>query len=289
MLNDPVSSAINATAVQPKKSSVNSGWNNVVLYQWDGVVNELEYRIHKEPALGLYVDGEPLEVQQAGQNKQILSRPGSLIFLPSATSLHCSDGGKIRSILAYLNPDYFDNLVGHGLPTKADDGLYYPSVFNDGLIAALLQSLANEMSNPSQVGPLYADSLANALAMRLLHRLTAPIKAECSTAKLSRQKLQMALDVIEASIESGVSIQGLADKVGVSRSCFAKAFKLETGIAPHAYLTKRRINQACLLLSQTQYPIAEIALQCGFSSQAHFTKTFGGAMGLTPSAFRASE
>ena len=73
---------------------------------------------------------------------------------------------------------------------------------------------------------------------------------------------------------SGVSVEALARTAGMIPSRFAHAFKRAIGVTPHRYLTARRIDIAKHLLERTSFPLAEIALETGFSSQAHFTLRF---------------
>ena len=58
-------------------------------------------------------------------------------------------------------------------------------------------------------------------------------------------------------------------------------------MAPHRYVTDRRIEKAMFWISEGRRPLAEIAYLCGFSSQASFTKWFGRIVGATPRAYRA--
>ena len=51
-------------------------------------------------------------------------------------------------------------------------------------------------------------------------------------------------------------------------------------------MLRKRIARAKALLSRGEQPVIEIALQCGFSDQSHFSKTFRQVVGVTPSEFR---
>jgi AraC family transcriptional regulator len=68
---------------------------------------------------------------------------------------------------------------------------------------------------------------------------------------------------------------------------FSRAFKQSMGISPVAYMTEQRIARAKKLLSETDLPIADIALRTGFASQSHFTSTFRKLVWTTPKAFRS--
>jgi AraC-like DNA-binding protein len=55
---------------------------------------------------------------------------------------------------------------------------------------------------------------------------------------------------------------------------------------PHQFMTSRRVERAKELLLRTDHSLAEIALEVGFSSQAHFTDQFRRATGSTPHRYR---
>jgi len=74
----------------------------------------------------------------------------------------------------------------------------------------------------------------------------------------------------------------------MSPSTFARAFTSAVGVSPHRYLTARRIEIAKHLLERTHFSIAEIGLETGFSSQAHFTNQFREHGEPTPRQYRRS-
>ena len=69
---------------------------------------------------------------------------------------------------------------------------------------------------------------------------------------------------------------------------FAAQFRVSTGIRPHEYLLRRRIERARDLLLQHDSSIADIALSVGFQAQSHFTTVFKRFMGDTPHQWRRS-
>jgi AraC family transcriptional regulator len=67
---------------------------------------------------------------------------------------------------------------------------------------------------------------------------------------------------------------------------FARLFKESTGVAPHQYVTAKRVERACRLLAQSELPVIEIALRSGFSAQSSFTTTFRRVTRMAPRAYR---
>ncbi|WP_228054750.1 helix-turn-helix transcriptional regulator [Gloeocapsopsis crepidinum] len=72
----------------------------------------------------------------------------------------------------------------------------------------------------------------------------------------------------------------------ISQFHFACTFKITTGKSLHCYLTQRRIKRAKVLLSVTQFAIAEVAYRIGFYNQSHFTAQFRKLTGVTPKQYR---
>ena len=69
-------------------------------------------------------------------------------------------------------------------------------------------------------------------------------------------------------------------------SHFERAFRQTTGMPPHQWLTKHRVERAKALLSLGSLELAEIAEACGFADQSHFTRVFSRCEGVTPGRWR---
>jgi transcriptional regulator GlxA family with amidase domain len=67
---------------------------------------------------------------------------------------------------------------------------------------------------------------------------------------------------------------------------FAAQFRSTTGYSPHAYLLRRRIEHAQMLLRSSALSVLDVALSCGFGSHAHFTTVFGRMVGEPPNSWR---
>ncbi|MBB5061108.1 AraC-like DNA-binding protein [Granulicella aggregans] len=94
------------------------------------------------------------------------------------------------------------------------------------------------------------------------------------------------LRLIEADLDRDLSLAVLADESGYSRSHFLRMFRSATGFTPHQYLVFRRIEKAKSLMKNSKATLVEIALDCGFSSHAHFTRVFQRTLNVAPSYFR---
>jgi AraC family transcriptional regulator len=106
---------------------------------------------------------------------------------------------------------------------------------------------------------------------------------------LSAWRAQKVAAYIENHLSGTIRVRDLAHLVGLSNSYFCHAFKRRYGLTVHVYLTCRRIETAQRLMLATNESLSEIALNCGMSDQAHFTRAFRRIVGETPNRWRQSQ
>jgi AraC family transcriptional regulator len=94
------------------------------------------------------------------------------------------------------------------------------------------------------------------------------------------------LDFIEANLQESIGLDDLAHAAGLSANHFLRVFKLATGETPYHFLRARRLERARQLLADNAMPLAELALECGFANQAHFTAAFSRELGISPGRYR---
>lgn len=91
---------------------------------------------------------------------------------------------------------------------------------------------------------------------------------------------------IDDNLDHAIPIQELADIARLSVGHFFRAFRGSFGTAPHSYIVARRIERAERRLRESGSSLAEVALDCGFADQAHFSRAFAKHAGLPPGAWR---
>ena len=91
---------------------------------------------------------------------------------------------------------------------------------------------------------------------------------------------------IRESLESPLTIQQVAEELGVSYSNFRKLFKEFTGLSPSTYQQDLRLQRAKEMLTTTDYSIKEIAYRLNFESPDYFSSKFKAKMGCKPSEVR---
>jgi AraC family transcriptional regulator len=103
---------------------------------------------------------------------------------------------------------------------------------------------------------------------------------------LARWQILRVRVFIEEHLTERIRVADLSALARSSPSYFSSAFKRTFGVSPHAYVMGRRINMAAGLMLNSDSPLSEIAINCGFADQAHFSRQFRRAMGRTPSTWR---
>jgi AraC-like DNA-binding protein len=139
------------------------------------------------------------------------------------------------------------------------------------------------------VEPVPGTAEMNARAQLIARRLHPHLGASPHgrPAPLPSNVQTLVLRQIEARIDAKLPVPVLAALAGMSEGPFARAFRATFGITPHRYVLERRVARAVALLADPRRPLAEIALEVGFSSQAHLTETFRRFAGLSPRRMRA--
>ncbi|HBO0783077.1 helix-turn-helix transcriptional regulator [Pseudomonas aeruginosa] len=108
----------------------------------------------------------------------------------------------------------------------------------------------------------------------------------CTGKGLAPWQLRRAKELIAGHLAEGVSVARLAEECGLSRSYFTKAFKCSTGVSPHEWLMRMRVDRAKELMLGSDEPLSQIGVACGFSDQPHFSRIFLRLAGASPSTWR---
>ena len=163
------------------------------------------------------------------------------------------------------------------------DGLDLPH------LRAAMAAVGAELISGGAGGPLAAESLANVLAVLLLRHVLAPRRlARGRDGVLPRGRLRAVVEYIEEHLDAGPTLAQMAAVAHLSPYHFARQFKAATGLPPYQYVIMRRVERAKLILQSGDLPLAEVALDAGFSDQSQFSRHFKRLVGVTPGQFRTS-
>ena len=158
---------------------------------------------------------------------------------------------------------------------------------DDPTVARLVSEMHVEAKAGCPSGALYAQSLSLALLSYLSARYADAPPANGPNGGLSPVQRRRVLRLIKDNLGAEVTVSGLADSIGVSSSYFFRAFKASFGMTPHHFVMRERIAQAKQLLTVSDWSVAYISAELGFSSHSHFTRLFHKHIGVTPKQFRS--
>ncbi|HKG60826.1 MAG TPA: AraC family transcriptional regulator [Pyrinomonadaceae bacterium] len=216
-------------------------------------------------------------------------QPGDVIIVPAGSSMQWrqKDGGTNDTLHLYLHP-HVVRTTAESVEFDTTQTLQPQFGIRDEQIQHIALSLLCELQDANVIGRIYADSLAQLLAMQLVRRYSERKDTHISRGGMAPGKLRKAIEFINANLdkEQTVALAAVAEEVHVSYFHFSRAFKQSTGVSPNVYMIEQRIGRAKKLLTETDLPIAEIALRVGFASQSHFTTTFRRLAWATPKSFR---
>lgn len=106
------------------------------------------------------------------------------------------------------------------------------------------------------------------------------------TSRFSPHEGRRLLEYVDASLDTSISLSGMADVVGLSPGHFRRKFQRSYGTSPSHFVSARRVQRAVELLRRSEEPLARIAEITGYSSQSHFTNAFRAVVGTSPGRFR---
>jgi len=273
-------------AAQVVVSSRALGWPGLIVEAGRNDAWEVDDLMVAHHYLALNVDVRPLTFEVKGPHgfRPVTLNPGSAWMCPAGEPFTHRVGDPNAYALVAVAPDRFDRLVRPAGERRAElrrtYGVALPQV--DHVVKALV--VEAERGNPG--GLAFVDALATALAVQLVQAAgVQPPSARPSWGGLAPAVRRRVLERMAASVgRGGVSVEELAREAGLSAAHFARAFKQTVGLAPHQHLLALQLERARQLLEQPDARLSDVALQAGFSDQAHFTRHFTRAFGTPPGA-----
>ena len=132
-------------------------------------------------------------------------------------------------------------------------------------------------------------TVSSLMATSLLRQETDPDSARHGPGgkgRLLAWQVRKVREYVNAHLATRILLVDLSALVRLGESHFSRVFKRTFEESPHAFVVRRRLEVATDHMLHTDASLRDIALECGFTDQAHLTKSFRQAMGQTPAAWR---
>jgi AraC family transcriptional regulator len=271
--------------ISPARTSAGLGWDTMYV----STQRERPYQAAFEPArshlLILHLDG-PVTVRRGhlGLTQARTVPPGAFFVHPAGKDLTVELGGPLDTVHVYLTDGALQQAHGEGRPVTLAEEL--GSV--DPLLEQLVLALDSVLRDWQPSARTYVDHLGGLLAAQLARRHCAgrPPAEPVRRPGLTDRQFAAVSDLLRARLAEPVPLAEMAAVAGLSVSQFSRQFKARTGLAPHRYLMRLRVDLALRLLRAGPIPIAEVAARCGFSHQEHLTRVMVAHLHATPAALR---
>jgi AraC family transcriptional regulator len=278
-------------------SSNGLGWPSVLAEVWSHAECEASAVVAPFVEVCLIVAGTENGMawrNMGGVSAEAVPKTGVMWLNPAGLTKDIAITSPIPKTLHLNLPKaLFDRLKDDfELPNSAATSIRNESGTYDEVIDCLGRSILSELEAETSVSRVYVELASLTLAARLLQKHCDSgvcASRKISTHHLDEQRLRRVLDFMEANVKSDVTIYDLAGIAGYSPFHFARKFTETTGVAPYRYLSRLRLDIAKAELAAGKLPIAEIALNACFSSQASFTRAFRRTTGMTPMEYRRSQ
>ncbi|TCV96391.1 AraC family transcriptional regulator [Luteibacter rhizovicinus] len=229
--------------------------------------------------------GNPVPVSYRAGNyeRQGVRLHGQFCVVPARSSTRWTVSRPARSLLLRLTPSLFrDTADAMGL--RSPDAELAPSIhIRDPQIERIGWMMQAEDHDAYPGGRLFADSLASALAARLLALQS---RRGASTSKPGRAlpawRLRHVIEYIEAHLDEDLTLAELAGVAGFSLSHFKPLFKQAVGMPVHRFVLERRVERARIRLLEGGMSLTDIALETGFAHSSHMARCMRRVLGLSP-------
>ena len=202
--------------------------------------------------------------------------------------------GDVEAVRKNCEQERFLDSEGVGtLSRNPVTNLKYHFVITTAMITRLCRQKGMELEQAFRMSDFYIqklDDIHTVQGIRSLHDEMVLDYAEkmrrlCQSDTTSRH-ISACREYIYSHIKERITVEDLADTLGVSASYLSRLFKKETGDSVSGYIRRQKIDMAKNLLQYSDYPMFDIANRLSFSSQSHFIQQFREYEGMTPKKYR---
>lgn len=278
--NEAIISDALGRAADLEIGSTGEGWR---LSRWRQFVGSYQLPALPDPTFVVHIAGKPqVRTWERDGWSETASIPGCATILPAGQPSGWLVDGELDVVTLSIRGD---DLKG----TAAQDQFQrLRFAFADPLGVALTRQILGELYAPqTPERQTYVTALAGALKAHMVRGPKNDGAVGIPTSEFAAYRLHHIMNGVRARPEADHSLEAMAAEAGLTPSHFCRVFKRATGVTPHAFVMRARLERAQDLLGTSDLSIAQIADALGFASQSHFTRAFRAHAGQTPSAWRS--
>jgi AraC family transcriptional regulator len=271
----------------PVLSSSSVRWAGVAVEDYSIPACVIPRHEHLENFLHVVLHGSvKYDVLTKGRVLDFRASAGTTFILPKGTIDEVRWKGPTHRIAVAIHPNLLVNALDETAHEREIELAEHWNLMDPSIMAVLL-ALRADLGGGSPAGPLYGESLGNALAVYLLNRYAVRRYTPVAyRGGLPGYRLKRVLDHIGDNLAEDLNLSQLAAVAGMSPHYFAELFKKSTGHAPHRYVLLQRIKRAKQGLWDTRRSVLEVGLDVGFPNPSHFARVFRKFVGASPSQFQ---
>ena len=158
---------------------------------------------------------------------------------------------------------------------------------NDTVLLDLCGSMSTAIDRKDRCSTYFQRQLILALVAYLLRSRSGAgdaIAGECGG--LAPWQVRRAKELMKRDLRRPPAVREIARACGLSANHFSRAFRHSIGIAPRGWLNLERISRAKQLMRTSTLSLADVALECGYADQSHFTRSFSQLAHVSPGRWR---
>ena len=145
-----------------------------------------------------------------------------------------------------------------------------------------LRELLQETSSQIEFYQEISQGLVSALLVLVMRLIRINPEDEAALS----QECQKIKEYLDQNFTSPITLDSLSETVYISKHYLSHLFKEQTGISPIKYLTSKRMEKACELLSETELPVSEVSKAVGYENPLYFSQVFKRIFGISPVKYR---
>jgi len=159
--------------------------------------------------------------------------------------------------------------------------------FTDPRLRSLATAIHKEALAGFPSGRLFLDSVEQEIAIALVNGHAAKRRPlQISRGGLSSARVRRIRELVDAKMEDDLSLDEMAQSVGLSTAHFARMFRTSMGETPRQFVQRQRLERAKTMLRGADARILDVAVACGYKTQQHFAQVFRDVCGVTPTKYR---